>query len=74
MVTAADSHLLTSYLTVSNCTLFVVIIYLVLKLVQGYRRYRKWEGIYDDLPGDPEKHWLWGHVHLVIYYIIIYEK
>ena len=47
----------------------VALTFVVIKLVQRFVAYRKWVAIYDAMPGDvDQKHWLWGHFHLVRIY------
>lgn len=40
------------------------LVVLILQLINKLIAYRKWVAIYDAMPGETKKHWLWGHLHL----------
>lgn len=43
----------------------IALVVLLAQFIQKFIAYRKWVAIYDAMPGEKEKHWLWGHLHLV---------
>ncbi|KAK6177634.1 hypothetical protein SNE40_015694 [Patella caerulea] len=41
----------------------VIVIYLVFKVVDAVRRFRKYFKFFNDLPGETDLHWIWGNLH-----------